>query len=169
MPPKRRLSPPAAGKPAPPSVIPATGKQRRAAQREELREEPPIPSPIPFTADVVENLGRAILNQREVGFNPIAALQHEVDFALLHEVAEGGPIMAYLDVLRSDAVGAFVELAGVDPTDVGSVARIQQAISAYVDMSDWIGGTLNAARLSGEMAESEGDAGGEAGEGEAGD
>lgn len=59
-----------------------------------------------------------------------------------HEILRGGPVMAYLALLRDEAIEQMAGLADINPNDPVAVIRAQQAISRFKHLLEWLKGAI---------------------------
>ena len=70
--------------------------------------------------------------------------QLKVALGVLHETMQGGPIMAYLDQVRADAIEAIAKLPDLNPADTVAVGKVQDAIGRYEHLIDWMSRYISA-------------------------
>lgn len=77
-------------------------------------------------------------NFEDLSVEPSSLGQIYAVHRLVQDIAQGGSIMAYLDVTRGAAVGALVDFVDADPGDVGSISKIQRQVGEYLSLVGWI-------------------------------
>lgn len=69
----------------------------------------------------------------------------QISQRLIYEALHGGPLMAYYDHAKNEAVKAIAGLADIDPTNAAEVIKVQLAIRAVHRLIEWASGYISMA------------------------